>query len=879
MMKKTTLVLLLCCVFTVALVHAQESTGELPYSFKNDLPKIEASPKVMIKLDGDALRASSNARKGSGILMCSQILSAKFTPENSGSWVRLKNGDRLWRLEIQVPGALGTSLYYDNFNLPEGAKLFVYSKAKDEYIGAFTSSNNQKHKFFATEIVRSSTCVVEYLEPANVKGLGKFTISGVAHVYLPSAIRAIPNARLKDFGGSGSCNVNVNCPEGANWQNQKRAVARIYLKQGSGGGFCSGTLINNTAQNDKPYLLTADHCAGSAASSDFNQWVFYFSYEAPGCSNPSSEPVAKTVTGCVQRARSGNAGNGDSDFQLLELSPIPSSYNVFLAGWDARNTPSASGVSIHHPDADIKKISTYTSALQDNDGTHWRVNWVQTQTNWGITEPGSSGSGLFNSAGQLVGDLTGGASACDVPTSSKWDIYGKVSYSWTSNGTAANRQLKPWLDPTNSGATTLNGKNPGNNPGGTAPVVSITSPANGATFSSGATITINATATDADGNSTITGVTFYANGQALGTDTSSPYSYTWTGASNGTHQLTARATDNTNLTGTSSAVTITVGSTPTGNDITDSPGTISAQYTDSPAGEDIAKVIDNSSSTKYLTFHNAGWIQFQSTGSYVVTKYAITSANDAEERDPLTWTFSGSTNGSSWSTLDSRSNEDFSSRFQRREFSFSNATAYTYYRLQMTNNSGTILQLAEWEIYGTGGTTPTDVATVYQHCSYGGYAIPLPVGTYTLANLLSRGMLKDNDISSLRVTSGYRVILYDGDNATGATLTKTADDDCLVNDSFNDRATSVRVESVGKFAEIESSETFRSYPNPSRGVLNIIDGARADQIQLIDFDGKLVRSWNGAKGSSVDINGITPGTYWIRVYGKENKRIEKIIIE
>jgi hypothetical protein len=145
-------------------------------------------------------------------------------------------------------------------------------------------------------------------------------------------------------------------------------------------------------------------------------------------------------------------------------------------------------------------------------------------------------------------------------------------------------------------------------------------------------------------------------------------------------------------------------------DITNLGGTVTAQYTDSPATEDIAKVIDNSSSTKYLTFHNAGWIQFQSTGSHVVTRYSITSANDAAERDPLTWTLQGSTNGTAWTTIDTRTNEDFPTRLLRREFTFSNTIAYSYYRLQMTNNSGTILQLAEWEIFGNSGSTSSDYA-------------------------------------------------------------------------------------------------------------------------------------------------------------------------
>ncbi|MBN1409429.1 MAG: hypothetical protein JW969_01200, partial [Spirochaetales bacterium] len=145
-------------------------------------------------------------------------------------------------------------------------------------------------------------------------------------------------------------------------------------------------------------------------------------------------------------------------------------------------------------------------------------------------------------------------------------------------------------------------------------------------------------------------------------------------------------------------------------DITNLSGTVSAQYYDSPSGEEIEKLIDNTTSTKYLTFHASGWVQFAGS-SAVVTQYTISSANDAAERDPYTWTLQGSSNGSTWVTLDSRSGEDFPNRFQTRAFTFGNSNAYPYYRLNMTNNSGTILQLSEWEIFGAVNNTATSTST------------------------------------------------------------------------------------------------------------------------------------------------------------------------
>jgi hypothetical protein len=141
---------------------------------------------------------------------------------------------------------------------------------------------------------------------------------------------------------------------------------------------------------------------------------------------------------------------------------------------------------------------------------------------------------------------------------------------------------------------------------------------------------------------------------------------------------------------------------PQGLDITDLGGTLSAQYqTGSPAGEEFTNLINNNVQSKYLTFNASAWVQFQANTSYIVKGYTITSANDSPERDPLNWTLQGSNNGSNWTTIDTRTNQDFPDRFQTRTFTFNNSTGYLYYRFNMSNNSGTILQLGEIELFGT----------------------------------------------------------------------------------------------------------------------------------------------------------------------------------
>lgn len=154
-------------------------------------------------------------------------------------------------------------------------------------------------------------------------------------------------------------------------------------------------------------------------------------------------------------------------------------------------------------------------------------------------------------------------------------------------------------------------------------------------------------------------------------------------------------------------------------DVTNLPGAITMQYDGSPLGEHVEHLIDNDANTKFLTYNSAAWVKFQHGNPSVITKYTITSASDADTRDPLNWTLQGSNDDVSWTALDSRTNEDFPTRLLKREFLFNNSASFTYYRLDMTNNSGTILQVAEWELIGTGGggviPIPVPPATWQEH--------------------------------------------------------------------------------------------------------------------------------------------------------------------
>src|SRR4051812_30963690 len=140
--------------------------------------------------------------------------------------------------------------------------------------------------------------------------------------------------------------------------------------------------------------------------------------------------------------------------------------------------------------------------------------------------------------------------------------------------------------------------------------------------------------------------------------------------------------------------------------VTDTVVSVRASGENEGGGEVKENLVDGSDQTKWLVFDPTGWAAVELAQPVKVVQYALTSANDAPGRDPRDWKLEGSQDGTSWTTLDTRTGQDFSARFQTREYSFSNDVAYRHYRLEITANHGDdILQLAELQL-SNGDTAP-----------------------------------------------------------------------------------------------------------------------------------------------------------------------------
>ncbi|MBC7485717.1 MAG: T9SS type A sorting domain-containing protein [Cytophagaceae bacterium] len=361
-----------------------------------------------------------------------------------------------------------------------------------------------------------------------------------------------------------------------------------------------------------------------------------------------------------------------------------------------------------------------------------------------------------------------------------------------------------------------------------APVVTITSPANNASFVAPASITINASATD-DGS--VAKVDFYNGTTLLGSDTTSPYSFTWTNVAAGNYTIRTIAIDNLGLASAAASVAVIVTNTSTPPIVAITSPANNATFT-APASISITATASDDGTVTKVEFYNG----------------AIFLGSDTTNPYTFTWT---------------------------------NVTAGTYtINAKATDNSGNSSIAA---VTVTVITPPATVVTVYKDCNYSttGYAIPLGVENYTLTQLRALGVVND-DISSLRVQSGYEIVLYRDDNFLGNALIVRSDVSCLVSNNFNDAASSARVRLSTAAAAAESqTKSISAFPNPADQWITISLNNTEQTIvtlTIIDSYGNAAGSIHASDGQQINVSHLPTGIYSLRAIDGQDLLITKIIV-
>ncbi|MFN9755605.1 MAG: trypsin-like serine peptidase [Planctomycetota bacterium] len=376
-------------------------------------------------------------------------------PDTHGLWEALDPTWSLWRQRIAGPAASHVTLGVQQYARPAGARMMVYASNYQDVVRPFDSGDHQPGGEFWTPVVQTSEIVCEVYVPTALRPQVQLQLAQVGSGY-----------RFFNFGDdaiggidpAGACNVDVACSQGAAFPLEIPAIAAM---SSNGSIFCTGSMINNTASDGKNYFLTAFHCGVTSANAA--SLVCYWNYQRATCGSGSG-PLTQFTSGAP-----GRPGYSPSDFTLVELNSAPNlAWGITHAGWNRGTAAPTSSTAIHHPSGDVKKISfenaastitSYGGTTSPGDSTHLRV--VDWDT--GTTEGGSSGSPLLDQNKLIVGQLHGGSAACGNNLS---DWYGRLAVSWTGGGTNTTR-LSNWLDPINTGATTLATRPVGGGGGGT----------------------------------------------------------------------------------------------------------------------------------------------------------------------------------------------------------------------------------------------------------------------------------------------------------------------------------------------------------------------------------------------------------------------------
>lgn len=316
-------------------------------------------------------------------------------PGNAGEWTDGEDGGRVWTAIVEAPGALAVRVHFSQFALPDDAQVVVQGNGGSLAVTYHRAGPTDRGAFWSAT-VPGDVAYVQFQAPPEVREAPVLEIDEIAHMYrTPPASGPITQ---EDDGGLRleACHEDVNChsPD----TNARDAVG--YLLIGTGGQWlCTGTLlVDADPVTSAGYLLTANHCLDTQSEADSLEVVWFYQTNSCNGTVPNFFSLPRSYGATLL------AHSSTNDFSFMRLDNDPAGGQGF-AGW---TTQDATGIvtGIHHPGGSYKRMAsgylTTSPPLCGPTSDWWNVRWTI-----GITEGGSSGSPLFNSNWQVVGQLFG----------------------------------------------------------------------------------------------------------------------------------------------------------------------------------------------------------------------------------------------------------------------------------------------------------------------------------------------------------------------------------------------------------------------------------------------------------------------------------------
>ncbi len=386
----------------------QERRNKLPFSRRYAQIKLDEAPLHRLPaLESKWLKAPTRQKRTRvGVVRrLTQSLAGA-----SGNGYDVTEG-KVFVHRLMATGAQAVRVHFTSVNLPPGAQILVYARDQaNEVYGPYTARGPEGTGDFWTPPITGENVVVEYFTPAaSPDETPPYLIPEISHLY-----RQINLTSAQTEQDAALCHLDVP----AEWKEAAKSVAAITYLTPRYEYACSATLLNSVGNTGVPYLLTANHCVSRQQEAS-NLQVTWF--------KDSVSPANRQSTFGAEIVATGLGG----DFTLLKLRQAPPAGARFL-GWTTEPSAIASMITgIHHPQNSYQRISfgkTIPDTCPPDIPAELCAGFQSVRWDAGITEPGSSGSGLLVGTAadpKLVGTLTGGASSCANPQGT--DVYGRFA--------------------------------------------------------------------------------------------------------------------------------------------------------------------------------------------------------------------------------------------------------------------------------------------------------------------------------------------------------------------------------------------------------------------------------------------------------------------
>ncbi|HYF71020.1 MAG TPA: T9SS type A sorting domain-containing protein [Ohtaekwangia sp.] len=427
--------------------HVAGQQGAVPYGLNYKIYK--SIPEKRFQTPDTALRSKQyhdSQKISSGRV--GHNFKTNFVPSMDGNWKTIFHGVDSWFLKLRSDGAYGLAVVFSDVKLQPGETLYVYNQ--HGLRGPYTHHNIPRSGILPLDFLPGEELMIEYSVPAGNNSHGSFVVESVSHAYQNITNR---NPSSKKDAAARYDDWCYFCLEDNAISNERRAVVKLVIHDENSTRFCTGTLMNNTANDNTPLILTAEHCVSSQYVAD--RTVFIFGFEDENCVKQVNHDLM--LNGAIYRA-----SLFENDFTIMELyDKPPLEFHPYYAGWDISDRYLTGVTSIHHPQGGVRRVSVSngtvrTSTLKDGPVRARDAFWNVIRWDAGVTDAGSSGASLLNKNSHVIGTLSGGSSRCGAPYN---DYFEKLSASWEAS-LAPNEQLKHWLDPVGTGVQTLEGRDP-----------------------------------------------------------------------------------------------------------------------------------------------------------------------------------------------------------------------------------------------------------------------------------------------------------------------------------------------------------------------------------------------------------------------------------